>query len=163
MGLYSRVLSLVILSSKMVAIRHVKSAPYHAASNGLAERAVQTFKAFMKKSTAGTINTRVSRCLSQYRITPHSTMGVIPAKMLIGCRPRTRLDLLRPDISNRVLSRQQSQKSHHDQRARERPFQTGDTVSVRNFTDNTWLPGVIENQNGPLSYHVKLQDGRIVC
>ena len=29
-------------------IWHVKSAPYHAASDGLAERAVQTFKAFMK-------------------------------------------------------------------------------------------------------------------
>ena len=37
--------------------RHVKSAPYHAASNGLAVRAVQTFKVFMKKSTAGSINT----------------------------------------------------------------------------------------------------------
>ena len=43
-------------------------------------------------------------------------------------------------------------------------FQTGivETVSVQNFTDNTWIPGVIEKQNGPLSYHVKLQDGRMV-
>ena len=41
-------------------------------------------------------------------------------------------------------------------------FQTGETVSVRNFTDNTWIPGVIEKQNGPLSYHVKLQDGCMV-
>ena len=82
--------------------------------------------------------------------------------MLMGRRPRTRLDLLRPDISNRVQSKQQSQKSHHDQRAREGMFQTGETVSVRNFTDNTWIPRVIEKQNGPLSYHVKLQDGHMV-
>ena len=116
----------------------------------------------MKKSTAGTINTRVSRFLSQYRITPHSTTGVTPAEMLMGRRPRTRLDLLRPDISNRVQSRQQSQKSHHDQRARDRMFWTGDTVNVRNFTDNTWIPRVIERQNVSLSYHVKLQDGCMV-
>ena len=45
-------------------IQHVKSAPYHAVSNDLAERAVQTFKAFVKKSTAGSINTRVSHFLS---------------------------------------------------------------------------------------------------
>ena len=41
-------------------------------------------------------------------------------------------------------------------------FQTCATVSVRNFTDNTWIPGVIKKQNGPLSYHVKLQDGCMV-
>ena len=36
-------------------IQHVKPALYHAASNALTERAVQTFKAFMK-STAGSYN-----------------------------------------------------------------------------------------------------------
>jgi len=39
--------------TKQNGILHLKSAPYHpaAASNGLAERAVQTFKAFVKKET----------------------------------------------------------------------------------------------------------------
>lgn len=148
--------------TKQNGIRHMKSAPYHPASNGLAERAVQTFKAYMKKATNGTIDTRVSRFLSQYRITPHSTTGISPAEMLLGRRPRTRLDLLIPDVNSKVQFRQLSQKSHHDQRARERAFQPGDTVSVRNFSENNWMPGVIEKASGPLSYQIKLEDGRIV-
>ena len=35
----------------------------------------------MKKETNGTIDTRVSRFLSQYRTTPHSTTGIAPAEM----------------------------------------------------------------------------------
>ncbi|KAI7796507.1 hypothetical protein IRJ41_023564, partial [Triplophysa rosa] len=47
-------------------VRHVTSAPYHASSNGLVERAVQI----------------LSRVLFSYRITPQTTTGLSPAEML---------------------------------------------------------------------------------
>lgn len=46
--------------------------------------------------------------------------------------------------------------------AKERKFQRGNNVNVHNFSDNTWIPDVIEKLNGPLSYHIKLQDDCIV-
>ena len=49
--------------TKQNGIRHVRSAPYHPASNGLVERAVQTFKEAMKRSTTGDLETRLSRFL----------------------------------------------------------------------------------------------------
>ena len=64
--------------TKQNSIRHVRSAPYHPASNGLVERAVQTFKDFMKKMKDGSVEVNVSRFLLQYRITPHSTTGISP-------------------------------------------------------------------------------------
>eukprot|EP00731_Ephydatia_muelleri_P025722 Em0017g805a len=63
-------------------IRHVCCAPYHPSSNGLAERAVQTFKEAMKK-TKGNIDVRIARFLFQYRITPHATTGQSPAQLLL--------------------------------------------------------------------------------
>ena len=65
-------------------IRHLRSVPYHPASNGLAERAVQTFKSGMKKLTSGSIESKLSRFLFAYRLTPQSTTGLPPAVMLMG-------------------------------------------------------------------------------
>ena len=79
---------------KQNGIRHVTSAPYHPASNGLAERAVQTFKSALKRSDGSNIEAHLLRFLARYRITPHSTTGVAPAVMLMGRRPRSHLDLL---------------------------------------------------------------------
>ena len=64
--------------TKLNGIRHVTSAPYHPASNVLAERAVQTVEEFLKKSPSDSLQTRLSRFLLQYRITPHSTTGTSP-------------------------------------------------------------------------------------
>ena len=163
MALHSPAMNLADLLSRMAYIRHVRSAPYHPASNGLVERAVQTFKDFMKKMKDGSVEVNVLRFWLQYRITPHSTTGISPAEMLMGRRSRSRLDLAVPDIRNKVQKKQQTQKFNHDQRARSRTFQVGDTVNVRNFaTGNGWLPGIIEEETGSLSFQIKLQDGRVV-
>ena len=73
-------------------IRHIKTAPYHPASNGLAERAVQTFKSGMKKLTIGSLETRVARFLFTYRITPQTTTGSSPSELLLGHRLRRPLN-----------------------------------------------------------------------
>ena len=84
---------------------------YHPSSIGLAERAIQTFKSFMKKSTSGSIEARVSRFLMQYQITPQTTTGISPAEMMMGRRPRSRLDLLIPNLATKMQRKQQSQKT----------------------------------------------------
>ena len=66
--------------------RHIRSAPYNPAINGLAERAVQTVKTALKKVT-GDIETCISRFLFQYRLTPFYTTGQSPAELFLGRGP----------------------------------------------------------------------------
>ena len=142
---------------------HITSAPHHPASNGLAERAVQIVKNGLKKVTEGTINTRLAKSLFAYRITPQSTTGVSPSELLLNRRPRCRLDLVKPNILQRVENKQLSQKINHDTTADVRSFYNDDPVLVKNFTNTgkKWLQGHIIKSVGPLSYLIKLNDGRI--
>ena len=114
-------------------IKHLTNAPYHLASNRLAERAVHTLKNVLRKDPDGaSLETQISHFLFRYRITPHSTTGVPPAELLMSRRPQSRLNLLYPDISEMVRKRQLDQKEGHDQHCRQRELSAGQTVWVRN-------------------------------
>lgn len=135
--------------AKQNGIRHVTTSSYHPASNGLAERAVKTFKEGMKKLSKGSLETRLSRFLFKYRLTPQSTTGVSPAELMFGRPIRSQLDLMQPSIQSNVLLRQEQQKLGHDQRAKERDFKPGDPVYVRNMAQGaTWLRGTIVEVRG---------------
>ncbi len=144
-------------------IRHIRTAPFHPASNGLAERAVQKVKAGLKRMTGDSLSTQLSQFLFKYHLKPHTITGCMPAELLMGRRPKSRLDLLRPDMKAKVVEKQEKQKQRHDQHSRERQLKPDDCVYARNFSSSNnqmWLPGVILRQSGPVSYVVKLTDGR---
>ena len=143
-------------------IQHVTIAPYHPSSNGLAERAVQTVKAGLRKQIGGSLETRLSRFLLAYRVTPHATTGVPPCELLQGRKLHTHLDLLKPDVQRVVGNRQQLQKEQHDKSARARSFTVGESVRVRDVVAAAWRPATISTATGPTSYECRLPDSRIV-
>ena len=123
---------------------------------------MQTFKEAMKRAdTRESLSTRVSRFLFKYRLTPHSTTGISPAELLLGCHPRSHFDFMLPNLASKIRSKQLAQKVQHDKKSKPRTLKIGSNVLVRNFsTWPEWLFGTIVNTKGPLCYIVKLSDGR---
>ena len=142
-------------------VRHIRTPPYHPASNGLVERAVQTLKESMKRLTSDSLSTKLSRFLFRYRITPHSTTGVSPSELMYGRTLRSHFDLLHPDLSSKVRKSQDRQKSGHDKRSRFREFNIGDSVYAKNYGSGPgWLPGKVVEVVGAVLFTVLLEDGR---
>ena len=142
-------------------LKHVQCAPYHPSSNGLAECAVQNIKSELKKVT-GDLETRLLRVLAWYRLLPQSSTGQSPAMLLMGHQPRSRLDLVYPDLSTQVTTKIDNAKRTTDKNRIEKMFHVGDTVSVVNFQGRPkWLARVLEEQLGRLTFRVRLEDGRL--
>ena len=103
---------------------------------------------------------RLANFLLSYRSTPHATTGCTPISLFLKRELRTRLDLLKPSLSDQVIQKQTTQSDHHNVHARMREFDIGQAVMIRNFRGQPkWLPGEIVQKNGPLSYVVKTQTG----
>ena len=147
---------------KMNGVKHIRCAPYHPASNGAAERLVQTFKKAMKAGVTTTrpVEQALSSFLLSYRTTPHSTTGVSPCELFLGRRLRTRLDLLLPDIRRKVTEKQLSQKIAHDRHASPRGLLVGQRVMARNMRPGErWVPATVLSKQGPVSYLVQRPSG----
>ena len=144
-------------------IRHVRVPPYHPSSNGLAERAVQTFKKGFKKMSEGTVQDKIARFLFSYRITPQTSTGISPAELLMGRTLRSRLHLLTPSLPQKIEYRQEKQKLHHDKKAVERTFAEGEKVYARNYSSigKKWLPGKVISV-AQRSVKVKLTSGLVI-
>ena len=81
----------------------------------------------------------------------------------MGRKPKAHLDVLCPEIKARVEWKQEKQKERHDHLVRERQLKPNDTVYIHNFTSSQhWLPSTILSQSGPVSFVVKLTDGRFM-
>ena len=146
-------------------IEHIRTAPYHPSSNGLAERAVKTLKHSLSKQGKGaTLEVRLARFLLSYRVTPHATTGIPPCELLMGRKLRTLLDRLHPSVASKVFSKQHQQKRHHDSRARFRGIAAGDKVLARDFArGGLWKQGRVERQFGVSSFECRFEeDGRLV-
>lgn len=142
-------------------IKQILIPPYHPASNGAAERVVQTVKAKLKKSVKGDFQSQVARLLLHYRTQPHAVTGCTPAELLMGRRLRTALDLLQPQLRQNVVYNQLKQKLWHDKRARcsVNPA-AGDMVYARNFRPGpTWVRGQVTDAVSSSSVQLQLADG----
>ena len=109
------------------------------------------------------METRVARFLARYRITPQTSTGVSPAELLLGWKPRSRLDLVYPEIGRKVRQSQASQEQAHDWHAKERTMQEGEAVYASNFRRGPkWQPGILKELTGPASFAVQLEDGQLL-
>lgn len=138
-------------------VKHIRSAVKHPASNGEAERFVQTFKKGMKKagSEAGDIRLKLSRFLLSYRNTPHVVTRETPAKLFLGRELRTRLSQVRPNLGLKLQQKQATQGSV-------RNLVVGERVMVLDFRVHAgkWSEGVVTRVLGPVTYQVEV-DGSI--
>ena len=96
---------------KQRGIVHLTGAPYHPATNGAAERLIQSFKQALRKSSLPP-KEALQEFLMQYRRIPFAS-GLSPSELLNGRRIRTKIDTLVPSIPHLLQGRQSRQASKH--------------------------------------------------
>ena len=152
------------LFMKKNGIKHFRSAPYHPATNGLAECFIQTFKRAMKAGMKEKVP--LKQCLENslliYRTTPHATTKEAPCRLMMGRALRTRLDFIRPNLDSQLLKQQAEQKQYHNNHSRVCMFAIGDKVIAKNFQAGPkWVQGTIVDCLSSVSYQVKVFDGML--
>ncbi|XP_026548252.1 uncharacterized protein K02A2.6-like [Notechis scutatus] len=133
-------------------IRHALTAPFHPASNGMAERAVRSVKEALERFGPIDWHSKLSRYLLTQHTTPCTTTNKSPADLLMSRRLRTTLDRLHPHYTPVTPLASDSQA---------REFTLQDLVYARNYSGHPlWVPGQVVAITGPKSYRVLLDDGR---
>ena len=81
--------------------------------------------------------------------------------MLVGRKLRSRLDLLKPDLQQKVQEKQLRQRVKRDKRSRSQHFKERKSVFAKNFgPGERWILGKIIGRKGPASFEVELSNGQ---
>ena len=151
---------------KQRGITHLTGAPYHPATNGAAERLVQSFKQSVKKSQRPP-REAVQDFLMQYRRTPLD-QGLSPSELLNGRQIRTMLDAMVPSPAH-VAQGKQDKKASREQ-AKEKlvavekvtyKYKVGTPCYARYYGPRRnrqprWVPAVVTKCLGARSVNVRV-------
>jgi len=137
------------------------SPPYSPATNGVAERAVQTVKQFLRKTPCVDWANRLDSFILGHNSTPRAS-GVAPAEFNLGRRPLTVLDKIHPAAEwTRKQAERDRRVAASATSGRQIP-EEGREVTFRNFGDpnkRRWQQGRIKKVLGPRRLMVEDQDG----
>lgn len=146
-------------------IKHTLTAPYHPATNGSAERAVQTVKKCIKIALkqGKDVNTAIIRFLFDYRNVSHCITCKSPSELMFGRKLRSRFDVLRPD---RIGSRNVLPYKHKENLSEvvNSSFNINQVVLVKDYRTSqvsNWVKANIVKQLSPVSYLVRLVNSDI--
>ncbi|UYV63015.1 K02A2.6-like [Cordylochernes scorpioides] len=133
-------------------VHHLRSAPYFPATNGLAERFVQTLKRGLKNMRNEELNNSLANFLFTYRTVPHSSTREAPAVLFLKRMLKCKWNLLKPKLKVKPGFK----KGYSPD------FEEDEDILVRDFLGpNKWKEGKIIKRLGKCFYTVKLNDGRL--
>lgn len=145
-------------------IRHVTSPVFHPASNGEAERFVQTLKKGLSKNVGEgkELVASLRLVLATYRTTPHPGINwSTPAEVLHGRQPKNLLSLFLPNhaVSNRKLDDCVSEGSAVESDAVKK-YDVGSLVYARNYASGPkWYPGEVTKILGNVLFMIRTDRG----
>ena len=151
---------------KQRGIVHLTGAPYHPATNGAAERLIQSFKQALRKSSLPP-KEALQEFLMQYRRIPFAS-GLSPSELLNGRRIRTKIDTLVPSIPHLLQGRQSKQASKYSNAKDsevvskvEHHYSLGDPCYALYFgprrdRDPRWVPAIVTKVHGTRSVNVRV-------
>ena len=144
-------------------IIHLTGAPYHPATNGAAERLVQTFKQALSKSSLPP-RAALQEFLMQYRRTPLAD-GYSPSELLNGRQIRAKIDTLLASPAHMAQARQAREATKAQ--AQENPERVTPIYNIgtpcyalycgpRQEKDPKWVPAVVTKVFGSRSVNVRV-------
>ena len=151
---------------KQRGIVHLTGEPYHPATNGAAERLIQSFKQALRKSSLPP-KEALQEFLMQYRRISFAS-GLSPSELLNGRRIRTKIDTLVPSIPHLLQGRQSRQASKHSNAEDsevvskvEHHYSLGDPCYALYFgprrdRDPRWVPAIVTKVHGTRSVNVRV-------